>query len=233
MQAAIGTAIITSSSSAGAEWLAAATVAALQVARRVDLQHQRRREAKVATAVAAAAQALGESLEDLERRVVASDAHTELAAAVLRAAATTLTAEEKVEALGRVLAFGLQAGDQYDPAAALAAALHDLERPHVALLRTLATVYESDQRLQDGNGVPRVHRWRYLKAHEQAVLEKVAGGRLTLPGVLATLSRHGLVQEETLKRTYRDEVQGWRLSELGQLCLQMLDAQYVPVMGRG
>ncbi len=75
-------------------------------------------------------------LERLEQLAAGDAARLELLARVLEAAQRS-TIPDKVEALGHVLASGLGFGDRVDEALVLAAALHDLEAPHVRVLAEL------------------------------------------------------------------------------------------------
>lgn len=207
--------------------LGALVPAAVALAYSVDRASQKRREERAAQALLTAADVLGENLQELEERITATDERTDLASAVLRAAAMTITAEDKIEALGRTLAHGLQDDDQFDPAVALAAALRDVEKPHIAALRKLVTAYQQPLKYDERG---RVTAWSpsFMRVHGDRELASVAGGELTLPVVMATLTRHGLVKTQQIQERYRDPREGWALTYLGQLFLHMLDPVTYP-----
>lgn len=88
--------------------------------------------------MAAARAGCADDLKAFEELLDRDQGHAELLARVLQASACAVTAQEKINALGRVLADGLQGPDKLDEALLLAAALNDLERPHVQVLSATA-----------------------------------------------------------------------------------------------
>jgi hypothetical protein len=95
-----------------------------------------------ARTVQVATEELGCDLDGLHSMASESDTRSELAARVLEASARTVTAEEKVDALGRVLAMGLGDDARFDEALLFADALRDLEAPHIKIL---AEIHEHPQ----------------------------------------------------------------------------------------
>lgn len=89
-----------------------------------------RRLSRGSRALEIAADELDVGLDLLCERATADDVRLELLARVLEAAGRT-PLKEKIPALGLVLADGLREGGNVDEAFLLAAALDDLEAPHV------------------------------------------------------------------------------------------------------
>lgn len=123
-----------------------------------------------------AASELGVSLDELADRASADPAHLELLARVLEASGRTPLAD-KVDALGRVLARGLDPEGKIDEALFLAAALHDVEAPHILALKHLCSQPPS-----------------VVALHEEDFRELFANADLVLSAVLQQLLRHGLVE---------------------------------------
>lgn len=113
-----------------------------------------------------AADVLNVGLAELERLAARDDARTELLARVLAASAHTATAAAKVEALGQVLADGLQDDARLDEALLLAAALHDLEALHVRVLVAVGHVGgEEERRLRGSDGSVDLEQSRRERVH--------------------------------------------------------------------
>ncbi|MDP9401827.1 MAG: hypothetical protein M3P85_00525, partial [Actinomycetota bacterium] len=113
---------------------------ALLLAYRLDVASRERRAARAARTLEVATDDLGVDLPGLERLALRDDGRASLVARVMAASANAVTAQEKVEVLGHVLATGLGADDRLDEALLLAAALDDLEAPHVRTLTSLGEV---------------------------------------------------------------------------------------------
>lgn len=75
--------------------------------------------------------------DELLARVKTSPVRSELAQRVLEAASRTATLEEKIDALGGVLAHGMGDDACLDEALLLVAALAECEKPHVRLLAAI------------------------------------------------------------------------------------------------
>lgn len=112
----------------------------VSLAMRLDERAHARRLEQVNTTLEMAAARAGcaDDLKAFEELLDRDQGHAELMARVLQASACAVTAQEKINALGRVLADGLQGPDKLDEALLLAAALNDLERPHVQVLSATA-----------------------------------------------------------------------------------------------
>lgn len=134
----------------------------------------------------------GVDVPELERMAVRDAATTSLVGRVLAASANAATAQEKIDALGRVLAAGLSDDDRLDEALVLAAALDDPEAPHVQVLAVIAgQVHWSKgtaaqvRMVSEGSGWSGDELKRRLRYY-----------RLTIEAVLATLERHGLFRAD-------------------------------------
>lgn len=155
-------------------------------------------------------------LDELERRALADAARTELFARVVAAAGRT-PLEAKIPGLGRVLARGLDAGARVDPAFIYAAALDDLEAPHVELLDLIKKEPSGPASLaspEDGQGWYPSELAQRMPTH----------GDVLLP-VLRTLNRHALVVDPLPGSWPSDEGEHRvTLSQMGRACLDLLHA---------
>jgi hypothetical protein len=105
---------------------------AIALAMRFDAANWQQSIGRAAYTTQLAADAVGGE-QELERLATTDEHRLELTARVLRAAARTPLAD-KLPALARVLADGLDDDAKVDEAFVLAAALDDLEAPHVQVL---------------------------------------------------------------------------------------------------
>ncbi|MFC6157184.1 hypothetical protein [Kribbella jiaozuonensis] len=191
---------------------AGATLAVSTAIRLGEAALERRRR-RMGCALEAAADILDVGLHILEERALEYDARLELLAQVLEAAAKT-PMEEKLRGLGKVLALGYQ-DDTADisRAAVLAAALADVEAPHVrilALLRAEPT---------PGADVPQSNTrsgWNLGQLNA-----RLPGDADILPAVVAVLAGHGLILDAA--HATWDFIPHYTISALGQRCLELLD----------
>jgi hypothetical protein len=160
----------------------AAPPPALVLAWRLAEQAGRRQQQNQQRVIEVAAECLG-GLDILEARTAGYDERVELVARVLEAAGPS-TLEEKVQALGRVLAEGVREEGDIDEAFALAATLDDLEGVHVLLLQYLA------EHPQPPEAIRRSGPKGWDVGELQQIQPDVAA--LVEPAV-AVLNRHGLV----------------------------------------
>ncbi len=198
---------------AGAPGIGASATLAVSTAMRLGEAALLRRRQRMGSALATAAEVMDVGLDILEERAADYDARLELLARVLEAAART-PLEDKVRALGRVLAMGYEDDlDEIARAAVLAAALADIESPHVhvlALLRAEPTpdLDVSQSKTRSGwNGVQ--------------LSERLSGSADVLPALLAVLLGHGLIVDAA--HATWDFIPHYALSPLGRKCLELLD----------
>jgi hypothetical protein len=161
-----------------------------------------------------AANHLDSDLDSLAAQAASDPARLELTARVLEAAGRTPLAE-KIPALGRVLAAGLDPAGSVDLALKLATALDDLEAPDVQVLDLLDRQTSAPAPEREGVG------WTSdeLRGH-------LPGHRLLIAAILRTLDRHALIRDAN-RGTWED-LEGsdrWTVSELGQHCLALLRDQ--------
>jgi hypothetical protein len=149
---------------------------------RLDIRNIEERARRTERVVDEAAQAVG-GHDQLEVLASASDVHLEFSARVLEAAART-TIDEKLRALSEVLVAGLTPDTVVDEAAILADALHEIDRPHIGLLRVLAEAQVTTDAITEVGG-----GWT-----RDRILEALPGMRLTLDAILGALERHDLVR---------------------------------------
>lgn len=125
--------------------------------------------------LAEAAEVVG-GVDELAELIAASPRRVQLAGQAVAAGSAT-TMEDKIRALGRCLAAGLDDDALVDPQLLIAAALADIEAPHVKVLRILA------------EQAPPAAHWT---AEELAVARPELAA--VVAPVLATLLRHGLIE---------------------------------------
>ena len=199
---------------AGAPGTGAGTTLAVSTALRLGDAAMARRHRRMGGALVAAAEALDVGLDILEERAPDYDARLELLAQVLEAAAKT-PLDAKVRALGRVLALGYQDDlEVIARAAVLAAALADLEAPHVQLLALLKS------EPAPGHDLPQSKirgGWNVMQLETR--LPAIAE---VLPALLAVLLGHGLIFDAA--HATWEFVPHYALSPLGRQCLRLLDA---------
>lgn len=163
-----------------------------------------------------AAEDEGLPVVDLAERVRADDRALSLTQRVLRASAETVDAPQKLVALGRVLAYGLDDDAQFDTAVLLSTALVDLERVHIRTLEAFArtvTAEEPAGEPSDGQGDRR--------ERDLAQVEGYAGGPVVARSFIAVTTRHGLVVER-VDSLFGANVPYWRIGELGHQLLALL-----------
>lgn len=196
--------------------IAGATAPALKLSYKLLSRARARREDRGARALEQAAKILDAGLDIFEERTAHDEARLELLARVLEAAERT-PLERKVTALARVLAEGLGDGGSAHEGLILAAALADLEAPHVAVLHYLAVTPLPPEELRHGNGVdPRGWEAGQLARAAPQVAD-------LLDGLLAVLSGHGLIRDQG-GVTYPGAIgpAQWKATPLGLRCLLLL-----------
>jgi len=205
---------------AAASGLAPAGVVAVT---RLASEVWQRRQERAGRALQAAADTLDVGLDILEERAQSHDARLELLARVLEAAART-PLDQKVRALGRVLAHGLPndpPGGEHEPdplteAFALAGALDDMEEPHITVLGYIAEHPNSN--VDTGpEGIKPLPGWGV-----DALRDAMPALETTVGAIVSTLAGHGLLRDVTYGG-YGGPRQRWEVAELGRRCLWMLD----------
>jgi hypothetical protein len=173
---------------AGADPLTAELAAnSIAIALRIDRAHRETAVARAAYTTQLTADAVGRSLDDLEQLVQQTTAQTSLTARILAAAART-PLEQKLPALARVLANGLDGSTTVDVAFLLAAALDDIEAPHIHVLTAIRDEKpppDEVSALSDG--------WA-----DWMLANRFPGYRAVLPVLTNTLSRHGLIVDSAV-----------------------------------
>jgi hypothetical protein len=174
---------------------------------------------RASQAVQVATDLLDPGVDILDERSPRFDERLELIARVIDAAARA-TLHEKIEALGRVLADGLNDDEHIDEALILASALAVLEAPHVAVLDRLDVQREPPAELIVA-GRDSTLGWR--NEHLRHVLP---GLSTILENVLAVLSAQGLIVD--LRGETWSTAQGgptWKITPLGRRCLFLLGSR--------
>ena len=191
----------------------------VMTALRLDSAARAGRVAKAARTIEVAADELGIPVDGLEAKARRSPENIELVARVLAASASTASAAEKIDALGKVLARGLQDDATLDEALLLATVLADIEAPH---LRVLALLVGADPVW----GEQGRNEWRRSSSETPSHrdLAQMGGGRVAFPAIIATLVRHGLAVEIPTHRENATDVSNrmWVATDLGRTCVELL-----------
>lgn len=171
----------------------------------------RQRFLKGSGVIEVACRAVRREPEELLEEITQDQAHLELLARVLEAGGRAVL-PEKIEALGHVLAQGIQA-DTVDEALFLAAALADLEAPHIQVL----------EQVQKYAGTPQADVGA-IGMTELRVIELMPTHRLVVPAVIRVLNLHGLIRDLTGGATTYGGMPAPRFltTELGDRCLHLL-----------
>ncbi len=219
IDAAAGTAGVLAQLHLGDQLSGAAITPAVALGLRLTREAVVARRGRVERVIDVAASELG-GLDRLDSLVGGDPARLELLARVVEASQRS-TIPDKVDALGRVLATGLSAQDRVDEALVLAAALHDLEAPHVLILAELhreplssvVAAYRGPGRLG----------WT-----PEQVVARLPGTRIVIDALLQVLRTHGLIRNlnEGEGSTYADLKSGqprYAATELGRYCLGLLN----------
>ena len=207
-----GTLATTAGIALGANPVAASVVGAsgptLTLTHRLIGLARDRREIRAALAIEQAAEILEVGLDIFEERATAYDDRIELLARVLEAAARA-PLKEKVTALARVLAYGLDEDGSVHEAMTLAAALADLEAAHIFLLHYLAV----------SPAPPESPRGWQASQVADAIPEIVG----VVDGLVAVLAGHGLIRDQG-GTTYPGSIGPavWKVTALGERCLLLL-----------
>ncbi|MCV2489447.1 hypothetical protein OF117_08705 [Geodermatophilus sp. YIM 151500] len=158
-------------------------------------------------------------LDRLADLATADEARLELTVRVIEAAMRT-THENKIRALGRVLANGLDGHATVDQSQILTAALDAIEAPHVqvlAVLREQADGHETEVRYAD--------RAKLLTLTNTEIVDRLPGHRTVLGAVTQVLAGHHLI--EPVSGGVKSELLGgpgrWAITDLGRACLARLE----------
>ncbi|MCP2242455.1 hypothetical protein [Lentzea aerocolonigenes] len=186
----------------------------LKYLQQVWTQAGERRGDRAARSLKHAADLMDVGLDILVERAVGYDARLELLAQVLEAAART-SMEDKIQALGQILADGLRSDSHLDEARLLASMVNDLEAPHVVVLKLIAKQPVPPESMWSNPGGPR--GWE--RTHVALALPDYDS---FLDGVLAALVRHGALR--TLGDGTWDgmaNIDAHGITTLGIRCLQL------------
>jgi hypothetical protein len=184
---------------------------------RLGARIRRRWVDKAGEALQVAADILDVGVDLLDERLPGHDERVELLARVIEASARS-TFEDKIRALGRVLAGGLQDDGDADEALILASALQVIEVSHVVVLQHLdESPLPPAEMLPDGEDMPSGWRADLLSQ----ALPSVTG---LIEGLVAVLGGQGLIRDARGK-TFADLPGSavWQITPLGQRCLFLLD----------
>jgi hypothetical protein len=130
------------------------------------------------------------------------------------------TREEKIRALARVLANGLDGHATVDQAQILTAALDAIEAPHIQVLALLR-----DNADAHGGDVPHRDRVNLLTLQTEAIADRLSGHREVLGAVVQVLAGHHLIEPVGGGLTY-EQWGGpgrWAITDLGRACLARLE----------
>jgi len=188
----------------------AAETALLRVAERVRQRWNR----NAGETLADAAEASGESAEELLLRAVSDDRSHELLAKALGIAQDTAL-RDKRRALGRALAAGV-GGDEavVDAELLFIRAVADLDSPHIRLLALVAS-----DRPPAGQRSGSVFHGGWLVG---SILASDPGFGDSLPSLLSTLEAHGLVRAEPSSTPWQSARQAYNVTEAGSQLLKRL-----------
>jgi len=154
---------------------------------------------------------------EVVRLAISNDQRLELTMHVLEAAART-TRDDKLRALGRVLANGLM-NDKVDEAGFLTAALTAMEAPHIQVLHQLQQ-FAADVQIDPAPNTDSPG-WT-----EKRAMESMPQHSLVMPAILNTLNAHGLLANVG-QGTFGNIEDGpcWVTSPLGNKLLELLRAK--------
>jgi hypothetical protein len=175
------------------------------------IQHRQRNEDWT---IEIALRTFPEGVDIFKERLSSNVDRIELFARILKSAAPT-TLDAKVIALGRVLAYGLEEDANMGEAFMLAAALADMEGPHILVL----------QRIHEQTVAPEETRTNQERGWDKNdIAQAMPEFDTTLDGILATLSRHGLLMDVG-RVNYPGSVGPtiWTISPLGRRAMFLLN----------
>lgn len=178
----------------------------------LDAKAYRRRMARGGRVIEIAAQQLDVGVEEIAELAGDSDPRIELLGRVIEAAASTVTLEAKIAALGRVLAQGLRDDAGLDEAIMLVKVLTVLEIPHFRVLASLANL----ALIGGPNG------W-----HDSAAIRVMTKLNLDATPVMSDLVANGACMQN-LRPTDEGPASVllvWRITLFGRSCLDLLDYQ--------
>lgn len=177
-----------------------------------------RRQQRGARVLDGAAEQIG-GLDRLADLATTDEARLEMTARFVEAAMRT-TREQKIRALGRVLATGLAGHATVDQAQILTAALDAVEAPHIQVLATLRGHADSHE-----GDIPDDQRVNRLTLVTGAIGDRLPGHREILGAVLRVLAGHHLIEPVGMGQTL--EAWGgpdrWAITDLGRVLLARLD----------
>jgi hypothetical protein len=164
-----------------------------------------------------AAEQLG-GRDQLATAATSSEARLELTVGVIEAAMRTVH-EQKIKALGRVLANGLDGHATVDEARILSAALDAVEAPHTQVLAALRDQADAN------SDAPVAKRAELLTMTEQQLGERLPGHKAVLRALTQVLEGHHLVVAVSGGLSY--ESWGgpgcWAITDLGRSLLALVE----------
>jgi hypothetical protein len=177
-----------------------------------------RRQQRGARVLDTAAEQVG-GLDRLAEIATADEARLELTARVIEAAMRT-TREQKIRALARVLANGLDGHATVDQAQILTAALDAIEAPHIQVLAELRNYADGHK-----EEVSASNRVNLLTLPRGAIADRLPGHREILGAVIQVLVGHHLIEPVGGGLTYEQwgGPDRWAITDLGRACLARLE----------
>jgi hypothetical protein len=158
-------------------------------------------------------------LDRLAKLATADDVRLELTARVIEAAMRT-TREQKINALARVLANGLDGQATVDQAQILTAALDAIEAPHIQVPAELRDYADSNE----GQVTPD-NRVNLLTLPRGAFADRLPGHAAVRGAVIQVLAGHHLIEPAGGGLTYEQwgGPDRWAITDLGRALLARLD----------
>jgi hypothetical protein len=159
-------------------------------------------------------------LDRLADLATADEARLELTARVIEAAMRT-THEQKIRALGRVLANGLDGHATVDESRILTAALDAIEAPHVQILVALR-----DKADEHGPDVPYRDVVKLLTLTKQQIIEQLPGHETVLGALTQVLEGYNLIDSVSggITAGHWGSSDRWAVSPFGRAQLAHLES---------
>jgi hypothetical protein len=197
---------------------AGALAPAMGLAAQLGADARSSRHQRGARALEAAADRIG-GLDRLADAATADDARLELTARVIEAAMRTVHGQ-KIQALGRVLANGLNGHATVDESLILIAALDVIEAPHIHILMALREKAD-----EHGPDVPPRDRVELLTLTKQQIIELLPGHEAVLGALTQVLEGYNLIDSVSGGMTYGHwgGSDRWAISPFGRSLLIQLE----------
>ncbi|MFD2093660.1 hypothetical protein [Blastococcus deserti] len=150
----------------------------------------------------------------------ADDGRLELTARSIEAARRT-TREEKIRALARVLANGVDGHASIDYSQILAGAIDSIEGPHIQVLAMVR-----DHANTQGGDFPPPDRAMSMTLETGIIAARMKSDMAVVGSVLQALSRQNLIEPVQGGLTYEQwgGADRWAITQLGRQCLTLLEA---------